>query len=246
MSFIKHFKDDRFGEIRITIREGQAWFLSEDICNLLGTRVRDIPAILDTDEWLKVKCDSIADVKSTTKETIILSESGYYSLVIRSRKPIAKPFRKWVTSVVLPSISANDAYMGAETIEKLLADPDLIIGLATQLKESNNKIQGLKVQAHRNAPKVKVFDDIVNAGGVQHLSTLGKVLTGHPHKFTQQLVNDKILFRRNRVLLPYAQYDKKYFMVKEYYHEPSFTLRVHTYVTPEGVAWLAKKYGESA
>ncbi len=73
------------------------------------------------------------------QNTPIINESGLYSLILSSKIPTAKGFKRWITSEVLPSIRKHGAYMTDATIEKLVADPDLIIELATQLKQERTK-----------------------------------------------------------------------------------------------------------
>ena len=69
---------------------------------------------------------------------VIINEFGVYELILGSKLPSAKAFRKWITSDVLPSIRKNGAYMTESTIERALAEPDFLIQLATQLKEERN------------------------------------------------------------------------------------------------------------
>ena len=66
---------------------------------------------------------------------VIISESGLYSAILRSRKPEAKEFKRWVTHEVLPAIRSHGGYLTPEATAQALSDPDFIIRLATQLKE---------------------------------------------------------------------------------------------------------------
>lgn len=89
----------------ITDQNGEPWFMAKDICSILGTETRDISKILDEDE-----VDSIHIERKSGKPNVIVSESGLYALALRSRKPEAKTFRKWITSEVLPQIRKTGSY----------------------------------------------------------------------------------------------------------------------------------------
>jgi anti-repressor protein len=78
---------------------GDPWFIAKDVCAALDTRVDNISAIIDADEF-----KPLLNSGSPGRAPLIVSESGLYALIMRSRKPEAKTFRKWVTSVVLPAI----------------------------------------------------------------------------------------------------------------------------------------------
>lgn len=104
----------------------------------------------------------IPDSLGRQQETTFVNEDGLYDVILDSRKPQARAFRKWITSEVLPSIRKHGAYMTQETIEKALTSPDFLIQLATNLKEEQQR----RIEAERtikaNAPKV-LFADAVSA-----------------------------------------------------------------------------------
>ena len=105
-------------------------FVGKDVADILGYQngSRDINRHVDEDDRRKVMIfDGNQD-----KETIIINESGLYSLILGSKLPGARKFKRWVTSEVLPSIRKHGAYMTDETIEQVLSNPDTIIRLATQ------------------------------------------------------------------------------------------------------------------
>ena len=95
------------------------------------------------------------------QETWIINESGLYSVILRSDKPEAKPFRKWVTSEVLPSVRKHGIYATQNTVDQMLADPDTAIRLLTTLKEERAARQALEVKVERDKPKV-LFADAVS------------------------------------------------------------------------------------
>ena len=108
MSNIILFNNQEFGEIRVVRDEyGEPWFVAKDICKVLGiSKYRDAVQRLDEDERCPVKVDTPAGIQ----EMVAINESGLYALILRSKKPSAKKFRKWVTSEVLPSIRKTGKY----------------------------------------------------------------------------------------------------------------------------------------
>lgn len=118
--------------MRTIIRDGEPWFIAKDACEILelGDTSRAC-ARLDEDE----KGMNSILTPGGTQEMIIVNEPGLYSLILGSRKPEAKAFKRWVTHELLPSVRKHGAYATDDTIEKILNDPDFGIQLLTTLKE---------------------------------------------------------------------------------------------------------------
>lgn len=119
-------------EVRTITRDGDAQFVLKDVCDVLDLAPRVVRQRL-TDDVCSTY--SMPDALGRLQETTIVNEDGLYDVILESRKPEAKAFRKWITSEVIPAIRKHGTYMTPETIEKTLSDPDFIIGLATQLKQ---------------------------------------------------------------------------------------------------------------
>lgn len=107
-STILPFEDVRFGRLRALLVGGEPWFVAKDICDALGIRTDTVRKILDTDEVSDIDPNTIG-VKG--HNPLIISEAGLYSLILKSRKPGAKAFKRWVTHEVLPAIRKHDGYM---------------------------------------------------------------------------------------------------------------------------------------
>lgn len=105
MSAIQIFKNDRFGEVRVAEVNGEPMFAAADVCNVLGysNPSKAISDHVDEDERYNQSLERGGNM-------LFITESGLYSLILRSNKPNAKPFRKWVTSEVLPSIRKTGSY----------------------------------------------------------------------------------------------------------------------------------------
>ena len=146
-------------QVRTIQKDGEPWFVLKDVCQILGIGNSRMTAVhLDHDERGVSQIDTLGGKQEMT----IINESGLYHVILRSDKPEAKPFRKWVTSEVLPTIRRHGAYMTPETIEKALTDPDTIIQLATTLKEERAARLALEAKAEVDKPKV-LFADAVSA-----------------------------------------------------------------------------------
>lgn len=112
MNELKIFENPDFGKVRVVGHDGDPWFVAKDVCAILGTETRDVPSILDQDEQRPI-VDIIHTLNDSTglrKDSRIISESGLYSLILRSRKPEAKAFKRWVTHDILPSIRKTGGY----------------------------------------------------------------------------------------------------------------------------------------
>ena len=131
------FNNVDFGEVRILNVKGEPWFIGKDVAEVLGYANPSKAVSTHVDEEDKI-LEMIAHSQNgnvVKTQTALINESGLYSLVLKSKLPQAKKFKRWVTSEILPSVRKHGAYMTNEVIEKTLTDPDFLIQLATQLKE---------------------------------------------------------------------------------------------------------------
>lgn len=141
----------------LTDENGDPWFVAKDVCDILEIRTNSLRAILEPDEISELSNDNTIDIaQNGGKSPLIISEAGLYSLALKSRKPEAKEFKRWVTHEVLPSIRKHGAYMTQQTLNKALTSPDFLIQLATKLKEEQEKVKALE-------PKAKALDTFVDA-----------------------------------------------------------------------------------
>jgi phage antirepressor YoqD-like protein len=116
------------------------------------------------------------DTLGGAQATTIINESGLYDAILRSDKPEARRFRKWVTGEVLPSIRKHGAYMSDRVIEQTLTDPDYLIRLATTLKEEKQARALAESQVRQLAPKAQALDDFTGTKGAYGVSEAAKIL----------------------------------------------------------------------
>ena len=159
MNDIQVFNNPEFGEIRTVEINNEPWFVGKDIAVILGYS-NPQKAIRDhVDEDDRTVNDSFT-VNGTAIS--LINESGLYSLVLSSKLPTAKKFKRWVTSEVLPSIRKHGAYMTPETLEKMVLTPDFGIRLLTELKAEQDKRKALEATVEEQKPHV-LFSNAVSA-----------------------------------------------------------------------------------
>ena len=177
MNNLQVFKNNTFGNLRVVQKDNQTWFVAKDVADILGYQngSRDVNRhVAEEDRHKTMVFDG-----NQNKETIVINESGLYSLILSSKLPTAKKFKHWVTSDVLPTIRKHGAYMTPETIEKTLTDPDFIIRLATELK--NEKQARIKAEETiiQNRPKVLFADAVSDSNSSILVGDLAKILRGN-------------------------------------------------------------------
>lgn len=208
-------------EIRTVEKDGEPWFVGKDVAAVLGYAKPENAIARHVDDEDK----SITPFQGTAYETraTIINESGLYSLILSSKLPNAKKFKRWVTNEVLPSIRKHGAYMTDQTLEQALTSPDFLIQLATQLKEEKEQRKQLEVKVEQDRPKV-LFAESVSASKTSILvGELAKILkqngvdTGQTRLFAWMRENGYLIKRRgNDYNMPTQRaMEMKLFEVKE-------------------------------
>lgn len=187
--------------IRVTTdSQGEPWFVLKDVCNALGiTNSRNVSARLDED----MKGVRPVDTLRGTQQLTVINEVGLYEVIIRSDKPEATQFRRWVTSEVLPSIRKHGGYLTPEAVEKALTDPDFIIQIATSLKEERAARAKAEAEIEAQRPVAALGKAIETAEGDLTPSAFGKILsktikTMRPNKFCRRLLDNNFAFRNGQ------------------------------------------------
>lgn len=173
MNEIKVFENKQFGQVRSIVKDGEPWFVAADVCRALDVgNSRQALTRLDEDEKGVISNDTLGG----RQEMSIVSEAGLYSLVLGSRKPEAKLFKRWITHEVIPAIRKHGGYLTPEKVEEVLLNPDTIIQLATQLKESHEKVKALEAQRAIDAPKVLFAQCVAASESDILIGQLAKIL----------------------------------------------------------------------
>ena len=171
---IKVFENPIFGQIRMVMVDDEPMFCLIDVCRALEIKnATDVAKRLDEDELTRLNLGGRAG------ESNFITESGLYAVIVRSDKPNAKKFRKWVTSEVLPSIRKHGAYATKDTIDKIISNPDYGIMLLQNLKEEREKREEAErrnaILSHVN--KTYTMTEIAKELGLRSANELNKWLS---------------------------------------------------------------------
>ena len=196
MNDLQVFQTERFGEVRTVIREGQPWFVAADVCRVLEldpTATRR----LDEDEKDTLR---LTQGTSGNPNVTIVNEPGLYVLVLGSRKPEAKEFRRWITHEVIPAIRKHGAYLTDEATDALFAEPDTFAALAVKWRDERKARLEAEAQARQHLEKIQQdAPKVLFASSVEASSTC--ILIGALAKILRQNgveVGQNRLFERMR------------------------------------------------
>lgn len=172
-TIIRAFESARFGTIRALAIDGEPWFVAKDVCEALGiSNNRDALARLDEDE----KGVALTDTPGGKQRVQTVNEPGLYTLVLSSRKPEARDFKRWVTHEVLPAIRRHGAYATAETAERLIADPDFAIRTFEALRDERERRRALEAENAELRPKALFADAVAASDGTCLVGELAKMI----------------------------------------------------------------------
>ena len=230
------FNNPQFGEIRTAEIDGEPWFVGKDVALALGYK--------DTINALKAHIDDEdkrggwrITTPSGEQEMTIINESGLYSLVLSSKLPGAKQFKRWVTTEVLPSIRKNGGYVQGQSElspEELMAKA-LLVAQKT-LAEREARISALTVDLEIAKPKADYFDQLVDRNLLTGLRETAKEIGASPKAFVKFLLAKKYLYRDQKgKLMPYQPHvESGLFELKECINEKTKWGGTQTMVTPKG------------
>lgn len=236
---LKIFENPEFGSIRTLKINGEPWFVLADVCKVLELSNPTVVASrLESDERSKFNL-------GRQGETTIINESGLYSVILRSDKPQAKPFRKWVTSEVLPTIRKHGAYMTADTLEAAILNPDYLIQILTALKGEQEKRKALeaetavqKQQIAELQPKASYYDVVLNCKDLLSVTEIAKDYGKSGTWLNKKLHELGVQFKQGKIWLLYQKYAEKGYTSTKTHTYPAddgeVHTKVHTYWTQKG------------
>ena len=247
---LKIFENEEFGKVRTVIMDGEPWFVLADICKILEiSNSRMVAGRLEPDELMSVRLTS----GGQHREMTAVSESGLYAVVLRSDKPQAKPFRKWVTSEILPTIRRTGGYV---------ADEDMFIENYLPFLEEPYKglfrlqmmaINQLNERIRHDQPLVEFANQVAGTENVIDMNAMAKLAVEENipigrNRLFRWLRENSILMSDN---LPYQKFiDRGYFAVKESVFEDGSMTKTYqqTFVTGRGqqyiIGRLKNEFGE--
>lgn len=174
MTDLQIFNSPEFGTIRTIDKGGEPWFVGKDVAAALGYEKPTDAVRKHVD--VEDRGISKMETPSGAQETTIINESGLYSLVLSSKLPTAKKFKRWVTSEVIPSIRKHGGYLTPDKLEEVLLKPDTLIQLAQNLKAEQEKRRALEVKMEEQKPKVLFAESVEVAKTSILIGELAKLL----------------------------------------------------------------------
>ena len=222
------FENEAFGKVRTLNLNGEPWFVAVDVCSVLDLSNPTIAVSrLDEDERAKFNLGRQGDAT-------IVNEPGLYTLVLGSRKPEAKAFKRWITHEVLPNIRKHGVYIADEKLKLFAEHPELLDALMRSLYTAH--AENLRHRAERQTllPKADYYDAFMDADGCTNLRTTAKELNVPERWFARFLQQTGFLYRSPAGnLMPYAiPRNRGLFRVRDYVrngHSGAYTL-----ITPMG------------
>ncbi len=229
--------------------QNEPLFIAKEVCEILEiSNPRDAVSRLDDDE----KLTSVIPTSGQKRNVNVITESGLYSLIMTSRKPEAKLFKKWVTSEVLPSIRKHGAYMTSSKLEEVLLNPDTLIQLATNLKTEQERVRELKQQLNTQKPLVVFAEALQISNHCVLIGELAKILKQNGVEIGQNRLFEFLRSKNylmskgeQRNLPTQRSLELKLFEVKTTtFNNPDGSIRVSktTKVTPRGQEYFINKF----
>ena len=237
MNNIKTFNFEG-NEVRTSFKYGNVWWVAKDVCDVLGIKNnRDVIARLDTDE----KGVDTIDTLGGQQEVSVINESGLYNIILLSRKPEAKKFRRWITHDVLPSIRKHGLY----AVDEVLANPDILIKALEELKaerlKNNQLSETVKVQEQQIVemkPKASYYDVVLNCEDAVAISVIAKDYGKSARWLNKYLHEQGVQYKQGKIWLLYQNHAEfGYTTTKTHTFKDSNGYdrsKVHTYWTQKG------------
>ena len=225
------FSNPEFGNVRTVTIDGNPWFVGNDVAKALGY-VKERNAIanhVDKEDALKCGLPS----NSGVQETIVINESGLFSLILSSKLDSAKRFKRWVTAEVLPSIRKTGKYeVGQKQDSYQIADP---IERAKRWIEEQQEKQLLEQKVQEQKPKAEYFDSLVDNRLLTTFRDAAKEFHMPPKTFTKWLSDNGYIYRdRHNIIKPYEQHRKSGLFQMKDFSTPYGYSNVQTYITVKG------------
>jgi anti-repressor protein len=234
------YRNAEFGSVRTTTIGGQPYFVGKDVAGILGYANTRKALIDHIDEEDKDDV-TIRDAIGRNQTMTAINESGLYSLILSSKMPNAKKFKRWVTNEVLPAIRKHGLYV----TDDLIADPDLAIAAFTALKEEREKNKELMAavaigqqQIAEMKPKATYYDVVLKCRDVVNISVIAKDYGWSAMRMNEYLHEKGIQFKQGDIWLLYQKYAPNgYTKTNTHIYEDSKGIqhtKVHTKWTQKG------------
>lgn len=216
---IFNFEND---QVRVIEIEGEPWFVAKDVAEILGYKKPENAVATHVDTEDKTTTLIQGTGSNYKSKAVTINESGLYSLVLSSKLPAAKKFKRWVTSEVLPSIRKHGAYATPQTIESILANPDYGIKLLQALKEERSKKEQALQEASKEregrliaeqrvnemTPKVSYYDLVLKNKSLVTITQIAKDYGMSGKAMNDKLHELKVQYKQGSIWLLYSEYQQ--------------------------------------
>ena len=228
---IQIFKHEQFGEIRTMVDEkGEPWFVGKDVARRLGY-INHRKALRDhVDEEDRKDGVTIRDSIGRDQEAAFINESGLYSLVLASKLPQAKAFKRWVTAEVLPQIRKTGGYIPLKDQEgRELSDLEIMCRAMMIMKKSIEQKEQLIADLQ---PKADYVDEVLDSVDCLTMTQVAKGLGMTVHDLTTRLLQDSIIYEQSGQYMLYAPFARRGLAAtRTHTHRDLFgTVHTHTYL----------------
>ena len=243
MNEIKIFDNEQFGQIRVIDQNGEPWFVAADICRVLEISNPSMAIDrLDDDERAKFNL-------GRQGMGYAINKPGLYALVLGSRKPEAKAFKRWITHEVLPAIEKHGMYATQEMAEKILQDPDFLIKTLQELKKERSARVAAEEQIRLDAPKVLFADCVSQADTDILVGELAKLLKQNGMDIGQNRLYEKLraegfIMKNSTIPTQRAMEMGLFRVIERSIMQPNGTTRITqtTKVTGKGQQYFVNRY----
>ena len=238
MNNLQIFENPEFGKIRTLEVEGEPWFVGKDVAEALGysDTADALKKHVDEEDKQLFKPGEMPTLKMSNFGAYCINESGLYSLILSSKLPTAKKFKRWVTTEVIPSIRKNGGYIAGQenmTPEELMAAALLMANKT--IENQKLRLSTLTVDNQIMRPKADYFDELVDRNLLTNFRETAKQLQVKEKAFIQFLMEKKFIYRDKKgKLMPYADKNNGLFEVKEQFNEKTQWSGTQTLITPKG------------
>ena len=203
-------------QVRTDYKDEAVWFVAADVCRVLelGNPTRTVERLDDDEKGL-----TTIKTLGGDQQMVVVNEAGLYSLILTSRKPQAKEFKRWVTHDVLPSIRKHGLY----AVDEVLNNPDLLISALMELKKEREEKKRLELENAVKAQQIVTITQIAKDFGLS------------AKKLNKILKEKKIQFKQGRTWFLYQKYaEQGYTQSRTYLYDEDNHTAMHTLWTQKG------------
>ena len=204
---IRVFENTEFGSVRTVAINGEPWSVGKDVAEALGygkgkSLANAVAKHVDAEDKGVTEMMTPGGKQNTT----IVNESGLYSLVLSSKLPSAKKFKRWVTSEILPSIRKNAVYATPEFLQKTISDPQWAMGVLQALADAQDKIAVQQKQISEMKPKATYYDLVLQTKNAVNITTIAKDYGLSAVTLNKKLHDYGVQYKQGGTWLLYQQY----------------------------------------